>query len=202
MSKIRLTPNASGTGTVTLTVPSTSTDRTVTLPDNTGDVLTTGSVTETTKVPMFSVKRSSNQSIGDAVNTTIQFNDVEFDTHNAYDTTNHRYVAPIAGYYWISLGVSFDTSGGYIQGLVTCSLRFNGNTGNLGSGRVMLRHGTDNNEHEAGGGASWLVYFNGTTDYVDTQAYMNADGTRNMLGSSAYKNTWMCGYLLRAGAEI
>ena len=39
MSKIRLTPNASGTGTVTLTVPSTSTDRTVTLPDTTGTLL-------------------------------------------------------------------------------------------------------------------------------------------------------------------
>jgi hypothetical protein len=35
VSKIRLTPNASGTGTVTLTVPSTSTDRTITLPDAT-----------------------------------------------------------------------------------------------------------------------------------------------------------------------
>jgi len=42
VSKIRLTPNASGTGTVTLTVPSTSTDRTITLPDSTGNVVTTG----------------------------------------------------------------------------------------------------------------------------------------------------------------
>jgi len=39
VSKIRLTPNASGTGTVTLTVPSTSTDRTLTLPDTTGTIL-------------------------------------------------------------------------------------------------------------------------------------------------------------------
>jgi hypothetical protein len=39
VSKIRLTPNASGTGTVTLTVPSTSTDRTITLPDTTGTLL-------------------------------------------------------------------------------------------------------------------------------------------------------------------
>lgn len=38
MSKIRLTPNASGTGTVTLTVPSTSTDRTITLPDKAGAI--------------------------------------------------------------------------------------------------------------------------------------------------------------------
>ena len=42
MSKIRLTPNASGTGTVTLTVPSTNTDRTISLPDAAGDVVTTG----------------------------------------------------------------------------------------------------------------------------------------------------------------
>lgn len=202
MSKIRILPNTSGTGTVTLTAPSTSTDRTITLPDNTGDVITTGSVEQTTKVPMFSVKRSSNQSIGDAVNTTIQFNDVEFDTHNAYDTTNHRYVAPVAGYYYISLGVSFDTAGGYIQGVVTLSLRFNGNTNNVGSGRVVLHNGTDNNTTEVGGGASFIVYFNGTTDYMDTQAYMNSDGTRNMLGASGYKNTWMCGHLIRAGAEI
>jgi hypothetical protein len=41
VSKIRLTPNASGTGTVTLTVPSTSTDRTITLPDTTGTLLDT-----------------------------------------------------------------------------------------------------------------------------------------------------------------
>ena len=42
MSKIRLTPNASGTGTVTQTVPSTNTDRTISLPDTAGNVVTTG----------------------------------------------------------------------------------------------------------------------------------------------------------------
>jgi hypothetical protein len=42
VSKIRLTPNASGTGTVTLTVPSTNTDRTISLPDTAGNVVTTG----------------------------------------------------------------------------------------------------------------------------------------------------------------
>jgi hypothetical protein len=44
VSKIRLTPNASGTGTVTLTVPSTSTDRTITLPDTTGTLLDSSGV--------------------------------------------------------------------------------------------------------------------------------------------------------------
>ena len=40
MSKIALSGNASGTGTLTIAAPNTSTDRTLTLPDNTGTILT------------------------------------------------------------------------------------------------------------------------------------------------------------------
>ena len=39
MSKIALTPNASGTGTLTIAAPNTSTNRTLTLPDETGTFL-------------------------------------------------------------------------------------------------------------------------------------------------------------------
>ena len=39
MSKIALTPNASGTGTLTIAAPNTNTDRTLTLPDTTGTVV-------------------------------------------------------------------------------------------------------------------------------------------------------------------
>lgn len=40
MSKIALTPNASGTGTFTIASPNSNTDRTLTLPDEAGTVLT------------------------------------------------------------------------------------------------------------------------------------------------------------------
>jgi len=43
MSKIALTGNASGTGTLTIAAPSTNTDRTLTLPDEAGTVLTSAS---------------------------------------------------------------------------------------------------------------------------------------------------------------
>ena len=42
MSKIALTGNASGSGTFTLAAPNSDTDRTLTLPDETGTVLTSG----------------------------------------------------------------------------------------------------------------------------------------------------------------
>jgi hypothetical protein len=40
MSKVAITGNASGTGTLTIAAPNTNTDRTLTLPDNTGTILT------------------------------------------------------------------------------------------------------------------------------------------------------------------
>jgi len=43
LSKIALSGNASGTGTLTIAAPNTNTDRTLTLPDNTGTIVTTGS---------------------------------------------------------------------------------------------------------------------------------------------------------------
>jgi hypothetical protein len=43
MSKIALTPNATGTGVFTISSPATNTDRTLTLPDETGTVLTSAS---------------------------------------------------------------------------------------------------------------------------------------------------------------
>jgi hypothetical protein len=43
LSKIALSGNASGSGTLTLSAPNTNTDRTLTLPDVTGTIVTTGS---------------------------------------------------------------------------------------------------------------------------------------------------------------
>ena len=44
MSKIALTPNATGTGTFTISSPATNTDRTLTLPDEAGTIITTAGV--------------------------------------------------------------------------------------------------------------------------------------------------------------
>ena len=46
MSRIALTPNASGTGTLTIAAPNTNTDRTLTLPDATGTVNISGLANE------------------------------------------------------------------------------------------------------------------------------------------------------------
>jgi hypothetical protein len=50
MSRITLSGNASGTGNFTLASPNSNTDRTLTLPDNTGTVLTTASTVSSTQI--------------------------------------------------------------------------------------------------------------------------------------------------------
>jgi len=47
MSKVKIQGNASGTGVLTVTAPNTSTDRTITLPDSTGELLSTAGGTMT-----------------------------------------------------------------------------------------------------------------------------------------------------------
>ena len=114
MSKIRLTPNASGTGTVTLTVPSTSTDRTVTLPDETGTVITTESNTAP-KIPIVQLSidsgyQSSSSSFTSKLITWDESNARHYDPDNIFDSTNNRIVPTIAGYYWASLMTSHATT--------------------------------------------------------------------------------------------
>ena len=67
MSKVALSGNASGTGTFTIASPNSNTDRTLTLPDQTGTLLTGSgaiSVNASAPVPSVSVNSSGNVGIG------------------------------------------------------------------------------------------------------------------------------------------
>jgi hypothetical protein len=67
LSKISLTGNASGTGTLTIAAPNTDSDRTLTLPDNSGTVLTSAT---TTGFPAGSVLQVVQASTSTVVATT------------------------------------------------------------------------------------------------------------------------------------
>lgn len=69
MSRIALTPNASGTGTLTIAAPNTDTDRTLTLPDATGTVNISGLANE---VPAGSAGAPAIYPTGDT-NTGVYF---------------------------------------------------------------------------------------------------------------------------------
>jgi hypothetical protein len=71
MSKIALTPNASGTGTFTIAAPNSNTNRTLTLPDAAGEIYNRGSILGTVSqsggVPTGAIIESGSNANGDFV---------------------------------------------------------------------------------------------------------------------------------------
>jgi len=77
MAKVKIQGNASGTGVLTVTAPNTSTDRTITLPDATGELLSTAGGTMTGNLNIGSYTANSNadnlviQEAGDFTGITL-----------------------------------------------------------------------------------------------------------------------------------
>ena len=89
MSKIRLTPNASGTGTVTLTVPSTNTDRTISLPDTAGNVVTTGDTGTITASMLDGGQSGSAPAFAVRAWANLTYDQVISDSGNVSSVTDH-----------------------------------------------------------------------------------------------------------------
>ena len=192
MSKISLSPNASGTGTFTIASPGTSTDRTLTLPDNSGTLLSnasTGGVSQAMLAsgvagtgPAFSAYRSGTQAITATVWTKVACQAEEFDTNSNYDNaTNYRFQPTVAGYYQVSGAVEPQFGQTYQY------LSFYKNGSEVKRGSVLASTATAVS-------LSALIYLNGSTDYVEM--YVNFASSINLNGSAAV--TYFQGVLVRA----
>jgi hypothetical protein len=157
MSKITLVSPISGTAEFSITTPSgTSTDRTLTLPDNSGTVITTGSTFAGTG-PAFSAWQSTQQTALSANTATkLLFQTEEFDTNSNYDTSTSRFTPTVAGYYQVNAAWTAAASYAYGQIQVHkngASYKFGNATGIGGTSNIWT--------------LSVLVYLNGSTDYVE-----------------------------------
>jgi len=119
--------------------------------------------------------------------TKMPYSAETFDTNNNYDpTTNYRFTPTVAGYYWIKnqffLGVS--------SGRTVASIYKN-------SGEVCQTLVPSN---ATNGGISVvsqaLIYFNGTTDYVEAFGYQESGGSGGVNTNAAL--SIFCGYMVRA----
>ncbi len=154
MSSIAMQGGATGSGTVTLLAPSTSTNRTINLPDSNGTILTTATAGVPVNGPAFSAYQSSAQTLSSNTSTKILFQTEEFDTASAFDsTTNYRFTPLVAGYYQVTGGISV----GATQSPVTIVFYKNGS-----AFKYVNQMGTSGS-----GFGSALIYLNGTTDYVE-----------------------------------
>jgi hypothetical protein len=131
VSNIAIKGATTGTGTFTIESPATNTDRTLTLPDEAGTVLTSASSVDSAKVkpsglsywPAFLATTASDNTwdASNSANTVVPFNSVStgngYDTGTDFDTSNNRYVAPVSGIYCFSYSVyslQGNTGGGFV----------------------------------------------------------------------------------------
>jgi len=191
--------NSSGGGSVTLDVPATATATSLIIPSNAGTVVTTGSTGVVTQAmlasgvvgngPAFSAYLGSNQSVSTAVTTKLAFNTELFDTNNNFDTTNHRFLPTVAGYYQINSTIYMSDMGTPEVGIINSSLYKNGSTFAFGTYRLVGNFAEIDT-------ASWLVYMNGSTDYLEMYFVQTTGGTRTMASGTA--GNLFTGALVRA----
>ena len=118
--------------------------------------------------PAFSAYATSNsQTIATTTFTKIQFTAKEFDTANCFDsTTNYRFTPTVAGYYQVNMAVGFNAAA---LGLCLISIFKNGSRFKDGAEITNSNNGPICV-------ASALIYFNGTTDYVEGFGYQSSGG--------------------------
>jgi hypothetical protein len=168
MSKVAITGNASGTGTFTISSPNSNSDRTLTLPDNSGTVLTSATPGVPVNGPAFSAYQSvTNQSFSTNTWTKSTLSLEYFDTNLNFDTSTYRFTPTVAGYYQFT-GAAILQSGSSNITFIACSLYRNGVAASYGS------YGGTVSTASYGITVDDILYMNGSTDYVELYMYATA----------------------------
>jgi hypothetical protein len=185
MSKIALSGNASGTGTFTFASPNSNTDRTLTLPDATGTILTTATAGVPVNGPAFAANQNTGQSISSGVSTKLVFGTEIFDTNGCFDSsTNYRFTPTVAGYYVLSSGCYINTTGTKLLQLYK-------------NGSVIFELGRNASGTDTTLSGSATVYANGSTDYFEIYALSTVTA---IAGASDASLKWFTGAMVRSAA--
>jgi hypothetical protein len=187
MSSVVIAGNTSGT--ITLDAPNVAGTTVLTLPTANGTVLTTANTFGAGTGPTFSAYRASNQSISANTLTKIAFDTEEWDSASCFDTSTNRFTPNVAGYYQIDCIIACGASGTAADGMNFGFLLYkNGSTYKFG---FYANAGGSNDQYIPG---AFLVYCNGTTDYLEI--YYACSKAININGGSS--STWFTGFLARA----
>ena len=149
----------------------------VTVPSVTGTVMVSGNM------PAFSAYSSSATTLTNNTFTKVLFDTEEYDTNSNFASS--RFTPTIAGYYQINSTVAM-ASGTYKNEL---AIYKNGSAYKYGTYPNQVTSDT------AFASISSLVYFNGSSDYVEIYAYQNSGGALNTQTSGA--SNWFNGAMVR-----
>jgi hypothetical protein len=200
MSNIAIQGAVTGTGVFTLASPATNTNRTLTLPDEAGTVVSTGSTAVVSQAmlatnvagngPAFSAYSTATQNPSPGVQTKVVFGAEYYDTNNNFASS--RFTPTVAGYYQLSASISMaaDTNitGAKIyiyKNGAALNIPMTENTGISGTGYYTVS-------------TSALVQANGSTDYFEVYGAIDGTGTlRYFFSSDPIHATAFTGVLVR-----
>lgn len=131
--------------------------------------------------PAFSVYLSAPQATSSGVDTKVAFDTEVFDTNNNFASS--RFTPTVAGYYQVNTQILKD---GTVTRLIV-SLFKNGSVYQIGSDITNLS--------AIRSPASFLVYMNGSSDYIEI--YVNQIGGTGF-GATGSADTWFSGCLVRS----
>lgn len=152
---------------------------TITVPNTTGIMMVNG--------PSFSASVTGTTTISSGVFTKMIFNSENWDTANCFDSvTNYRFTPNVAGYYLVTGSLDAGTSTNQNRALPV--IYRNGSAYRAGVNLSTANGGSFNSV------VSSIVYFNGSTDYVELFAYVLAT-TAQYTNSSG---TWFDAAMIRS----
>jgi hypothetical protein len=136
--------------------------------------------------PAFSAYNNATQSISNNTLTKINFQVEDFDTNNNFASS--RFTPTIAGYYQINAGLNIAPAA---SGVAAVAIYKNGNEWQSGSQIPM------NGTYSVRPVVSTVIYFNGSTDYVEIYGLQISGGSLNV-GTNVTIATWFTGSFIRS----
>jgi hypothetical protein len=156
-----------------------------------GNLRVNGTVTASTPTAnlyVCNIGLASDQSIPSLSDTQINFVDID-DTNNWYDPTTKKFLPNVAGYYHVDFGVWFDSA-------TVATAQYNIQIRKNGSTVLIAQQPTVNNGTGQSLVGSKLIYFNGTTDYIDFTAYQSTGVNRTLQTGASSSGTYASIFLL------
>jgi hypothetical protein len=130
---------------------------------------------------VFRAYQITQQTIPNNVETTLQYDTVDFDPNNWYSTSTYRFTPTVAGYYQVTATVRYNTGDDWD----ICDLYIKKNNSlNITTADGHLRYDTNV--------ATGIIYLNGTTDYLHCET-LQVSGSSQTL--RAYpQDTFFCAH--------
>ena len=161
------------------------------LASGTGNLVTVPSVTGTAMVsgnmPAFSARAASNQSISNNTWTKVTLDTEIFDTNNCFASS--RFTPNVAGYYQVNGQISIYGTTSYFGG----AFYKNGASDN----QFFFLYETNSVQRSDGVSGSYIVYLNGSTDYIELYGIQASSGTIQFEGGGGVFACKLSGALVR-----